>query len=137
MIAEFWKKVKNWTGERRGDIFTALVIFLVGMGGFGLGRLSAVWPQKKPIIVTNALSADASLSSGNSESADTDAANGSAATVSASLQGIFVASKSGSSYHYPWCPGAQRIKEENKIWFQTKEEAEKRGYKPAANCSGL
>ena len=49
----------------------------------------------------------------------------------------FVASKNGSVYHYPWYPGAQQIKEENKIYFNSKEEAEKAGYRPAKNCPGL
>ena len=53
------------------------------------------------------------------------------------IMGNYVASKSGTKYHYPWCPGAQSIKEENKIWFFTKEEAEKAGYQPASNCKGL
>jgi methylphosphotriester-DNA--protein-cysteine methyltransferase len=53
------------------------------------------------------------------------------------IKGSFVASKSGKAYHLPWCSGAKRIKEENKIWFQTKEEAEKAGYHPAGNCEGL
>jgi len=53
------------------------------------------------------------------------------------LEKSFVASKNGTKYHYPWCPGAQSIKEENKIWFSTKEEAEKAGYQPASNCKGL
>ena len=48
-----------------------------------------------------------------------------------------VVSKNGSKYHYPWCSGAQRIKEENKIIFENKEEAEKSGYEPASNCPGL
>jgi len=50
---------------------------------------------------------------------------------------LYVVSKNGARYHYPWCSGAQSIKEENKIWFDTKEEAEAAGYTPAANCKGL
>jgi hypothetical protein len=53
------------------------------------------------------------------------------------IKGNYVASKTGSKYHLPWCSGAQTIKEENKIWFETKEEAESRGYSPAKNCKGL
>ena len=52
-------------------------------------------------------------------------------------EGSYVASKSGTKYHLPWCGGAQRIKEENKVWFKTKEDAEKAGYTPAANCKGI
>jgi len=48
-----------------------------------------------------------------------------------------VASKNGEAYHYIWCPGAKRIKDENKIYFNSKEEAEKVGYRPAKNCPGL
>lgn len=49
----------------------------------------------------------------------------------------YVASKSGTKYHLPWCPGAKQIKEENKVWFATKTDAEKAGYTPAANCKGI
>jgi len=48
-----------------------------------------------------------------------------------------VASKNGEVYHYVWCSGAKRIKEENKIYFKSKEEAEKAGLRPAKNCPGL
>lgn len=51
--------------------------------------------------------------------------------------GAYVASRNGSKYHLPWCSGAQRIKEENKIWFDSKEEAERRGFSPAKNCPGI
>jgi hypothetical protein len=51
--------------------------------------------------------------------------------------GQIVASKNGTKYFLPWCGSAKRIKEENKIWFSSREEAEARGYEPAANCKGL
>jgi methylphosphotriester-DNA--protein-cysteine methyltransferase len=51
--------------------------------------------------------------------------------------GRIVASKTGAKYHLPWCSGAQTMKEENKIWFDSPEEARAAGYTPAANCKGL
>ena len=53
--------------------------------------------------------------------------------------GAYVASKTGTKYYLPWCGTASRIKEENKVWFETKAEAEAEaaGYQPAANCKGL
>lgn len=51
--------------------------------------------------------------------------------------GGYVASKSGTRYYLPWCSGVSRIKEENKVWFSTKEEAEARGLTPAKNCEGM
>ncbi|MFH1608762.1 MAG: hypothetical protein ABH951_01935, partial [Patescibacteria group bacterium] len=52
-------------------------------------------------------------------------------------EGLLVGSKNGTKYHYPWCSGALRIKEENKVWFNSMEEARQAGYTPAANCKGL
>lgn len=51
--------------------------------------------------------------------------------------GAYVASKSGTAYHLPSCPGAKQIKEENKVWFASKTDAELAGYKPAKNCKGI
>jgi len=45
-----------------------------------------------------------------------------------------VASKNSTLYHYPWCSGAQRIKEKNKITFVSEQEAQSRGYALASNC---
>lgn len=49
----------------------------------------------------------------------------------------FVGSISGTKYHLPSCSSAKRIKEENKVYFATKEDAELAGYSPAGNCEGL
>jgi len=49
----------------------------------------------------------------------------------------YVASKSGTKYHFLTCPGAKQIKEDNKIYFNSTAEAESAGYTPASNCPGL
>lgn len=49
--------------------------------------------------------------------------------------GKYVASKESDKYHYPWCRWAEQIKPENRIYFQTKEEAEAAGYKPCGVCN--
>lgn len=48
-----------------------------------------------------------------------------------------VASKSGTKYHLLTCPGAQQIKEENKLYFDSPALARAAGYTPASNCPGL
>lgn len=126
ILTDRWNKINAWIRTNQSDLFIAALIFLVGLGSFGLGRLSAVWPRKEPLTIQ--------------EVATTTTAGEGTATVLGSTfptQGKYVASKSGKVYHYPWCPGAARIKEENKIWFQTKQEAEGRGLRPAGNCPGL
>lgn len=52
-----------------------------------------------------------------------------------SQMGNFSASISGKAYYPKNCPAAGRIKEENRIWFNTKQEAEAEGYAPAQNCA--
>lgn len=43
-------------------------------------------------------------------------------------QGKYVGSKNGTKYYTPGCPGTNRIKPENYIWFQTAEDATLQGY---------
>lgn len=106
----------------KSDILSVIVIVLVAFVGFGLGRLSKIEEGRTPVSVEN-MGASVGSSLGPSEVL--------------TEEGGFVASKNSSKYHFPWCPGALRIKEENKIWFSSREEAEKVGYSPAANCKGL
>ena len=104
------------------EIFVTLVVVLVGLFGFGLGRLSKLEERKVPVRIISAISSE--------KMADSPVKSG----VSA---GQYVASVSGSSYYLPWCAGVKRIKEGNKVWFKTAEEAKAAGYSPAANCKGL
>ncbi len=131
MLPEYAVKVKQWVSENKKDVFLAALIFLTSIASFGLGRLSVIWPEKEPIrILENGMEMRGEPTSLEAESPQT-------AAVAGIKTGRYVASKSGTAYHLPACPGAARIKESNKIWFQTKEEAEGRGYKPASNCPGL
>ena len=127
MVSRFLTKVNG----HKADLYTAVVIFFVGIGSFGLGRLSVEWPKKDPITITQ-------QDEGNMEQEKIDVnGNESITAATSTVKGKYVASRSGKYYYAPWCGGALRIKEENKVWFETKEDAEKRGYKPAANCQGL
>jgi hypothetical protein len=42
--------------------------------------------------------------------------------------GAYLGSKNGTKYYTPGCPGANRIKATNIIWFQTVEDATLQGY---------
>lgn len=55
-------------------------------------------------------------------------------SASEEKRGMFVASKNSKIFHKPDCPYAQKIKEENKIWFSSEKEAEDRGYSPDSRC---
>jgi hypothetical protein len=94
-----------------------LIVVLVGLGGFALGRISAIQSDIEPIVVSQT-----ALASGVNFEAS---------------EGSLVASRNGSKYHFPWCSGAGQIAERNKIWFENEEEARASGYNPASNCKGL
>lgn len=42
--------------------------------------------------------------------------------------GKYVVSKAGKQYHVPRCIWAKKINEKNKMWFESQEEAKKKGY---------
>jgi hypothetical protein len=129
-ISEFLKKGKQKLEEiTRSDLYVTAVIVLIGFAGFGLGRLSLIEDERIPVRIEfpEYLSASA-LNAGNT-TGDT--------TVPPSGNGLLVASKNGSKYHFPWCSGGKQISEKNKIWFDSTEDARKAGYTPAANCKGL
>lgn len=46
-----------------------------------------------------------------------------------------VASKNGSKYYFIWCASASRISAKNRVYFETVEEAEKKGYTKASGCN--
>ncbi|HCB35361.1 MAG TPA: hypothetical protein DEP25_01830 [Candidatus Taylorbacteria bacterium] len=112
------------------EVYTVLLILLVGFGSFGLGRLSKLEDSQPPILLEYAPPNTAAAVSTASPEAD-------AAKQALAPGGRLVASKAGTKYHFPWCSGAQRVSEANKIWFDSVEEARKAGYTPASNCKGL
>jgi hypothetical protein len=119
------------------DLFIVLVIILIGLAGFGLGKLSAL--EKKRGEVEFKKSDFKNATSTSSTYTDNKVIPMSAAAMIASetAQGLLVASKSGQKYHFPWCAGASQIADKNKIWFDSYEDAQRAGYTPATNCKGL
>ncbi len=111
-------KIKQLLADR--DIFTVVLLILVATASFGLGRQSIIESNTEQTATVQA----ATEKSGVVEN-----------TINEDI--YYVASKNGAAYHLPFCSGAKRISEKNKITFQSKEEAEAAGYRPAANCPGL
>lgn len=119
-------KFKAFLG--REDVLLALLVVAVSLTSFALGRASTT--QKQTVFEANPTEEVASVR----KATESGQEPGVAIPGSVPTERGYVASKNGTKYHLPWCPGASQIKEENKLWFATKEEAEKAGYSPAANC---
>ncbi len=98
------------------SILLSLIIILTASASFGLGRLSIVEKYK---------------------------ANDEVAIITPKLQNLdmdeslfkFVASKNGTKYYPIGCKSASRIKDENKVYFLTVEEAEGANLTPSSTCA--
>lgn len=91
------------------------IIVLSATASFGLGRLSIVEEYRDKSEARVIIPELPNLSIDESKYA-------------------FVASKSGSVYYPKGCKSVNRIKPENRVLFETEEEAEAGGLTPAASC---
>ncbi len=123
------EKFKQFLGE--DGVFYTLLIILIAIASFGLGRMSVERDLEPLNTQTNsqALTALASLE----VEANTPEVKGSEMKAETKV----IASRSGTKYHLPDCAGAKQIKPENRIEFESIEAAKAAGYSPAANCPGL
>lgn len=116
-IPDIALKIKNLAEDVLSEWGILILVFLLSLASFGLGRLSSLESARPAVSVREAEVASAVR----------------AMTVS----GQVVASRSGKAYYFPWCGGADRITAQNKVWFQSEAAAKKAGYAPAKNCKGL
>lgn len=113
----------------RDELFYSLIIICVGAASFGLGRQSEARPTQAAVapeteVVRGERAQEETVSPQSEIKVTTDSE-------------VLVGSKNSDKYHLPWCSGAARIAEENKVYFGSVEEAKRAGYTPAANCDGL
>lgn len=133
-IRDALQKIKQMDRGMLGDLYVVVLILLVGLSSFGLGRMSVLDIGKNPVQI---IGVTESLNYVSNTAAVVEVVPKEGTVIDQNNGGTLVASKNGGKYHYPWCSGAQRIKEENKIWFDSADDARKAGYTPAANCKGL
>lgn len=137
-IKEKSLKIKGLLGN---EVFYTLgILCVVAALSFYAGRMSATVQSEKippiPVVMAEKMpkSNDSLPHSSTTVETKTITAEQSGATATI---GKYVGSKKGNKFHLPWCSGAKTMSEENKVWFQTKEEAIAAGYTPAANCKGI
>ncbi len=140
-INDFTEKIKGLRHrEDIADIYSIIIIILVAITAFGLGRLSKRDTGSSPVVIQGNF--DANNASQNpldgSNSTQNSLINASANNNTQNPTGkYFVASKNGKNYYSLNCSGANRIKEGNKVFFATKAEAENAGYTKSATCKDL
>jgi hypothetical protein len=120
----------------------SVIVIMVGISAFCLGRLSA------PSLISDSVESRVSLCPVpfivSPESIDVPSmAQPSVLPITAGArvdteilsQSLYVASRNGTKYHHSTCAGAKQIKEENKLYFSSAQAAEAAGYSRAANCN--
>jgi predicted PurR-regulated permease PerM len=134
-IHDIVEKIKSLYDNLKVALFFFLLVLIVGLISFYLGRLSTQEASESPNLgkkVTqnsNNLKAQSFIKETDTQTNNTTLKN----TVNKTT-GKYIASKNGKIYYPKDCKGSQRIKDSNRVFFETKEEAEYKGYKQTASC---
>ena len=143
---KLWQKAQTiFRDENSVKYYTVAVIILVGLSAFGLGRLSVMEERREPVVVEDkSQNADGGAAAAGAPPQSVSvitSVNGQTPTISNTtspvLGGRLVASRNGTKYYLPWCSGATKITDANKIWFNSEADARVKGYQPATNCKGI
>jgi len=132
----------NFIEDNQEKIFLLIGFFLVLSMGFFSGYFYFFsQTDKQNLIITDAghdcrdlfslksVNDNSSFSSNSNHTSQVKGEqNKSENIILQNKNGVFVASKNSKIYHRPDCKYVKRIKEENKIWFQSAKEAGDRGY---------
>jgi len=125
--------VLQWFRDNRSRLWVFLALILVGILCFEAGLLQGRIKQTTPLVLSLPSPQEGtSLQTPIAPEQKRETINhvepiGTKNTSSC----VFVGSKNSNKYHLSTCSVAKRIKQENRVCFATKEEAEKRGYVPS------
>jgi len=134
------EKIKHFIQSDTGkDLLILLIIILVGLASFQLGRLSK--GEIKPNIDINYPNQTAqALNSLNQINDSNKSAEDEKIAKSYEFDGVdmtgrnFFASSRGSKYYPFGCSAGKTIKQENRIYFDTEEQAKEKGYTKSSSC---
>jgi len=130
------EKIKHFIESEKGkDILVVLIIILVGIASFELGRLSKNSGQEG--VKVEYRGQEANIINGYEEglkgvvsgNTDSDYAN----KINSTGKNFFASSR-GKKYYGVDCSAGKTIKESNKVYFGTREEAERAGFELSSAC---
>lgn len=113
--------------DKGKDILVIIIIILVGLGSFVLGRLSK--EQATSGLKIEYTGQEANII-GSIDQNSTDLTS----NLLNSNSGNFFGSTRGSKYYSLSCSSGKTIKQENRLYFKTALEAEKAGYVLSSSC---
>lgn len=127
------------------ELYLGALITMVALIGFGLGRLSAEYQNtdldiESTLVNQTALdkiAAGASPEKATLSSGDGGVVNGKTNNQTPAMIRKIVGNKQSKIYHFEDCPGALKMRAENKVFFASVLDAQNADYRPAGNCAGL
>ena len=124
------EKIKLFIESQQGkDILTVIIVILVGLGSFGLGRLSKNAQNSGLKIEYRDQSGNAIGATENTQYTPQ------LKPTNTNISGKnFFASSRGTKYYSLGCSAGKTIKEENRIYFDTSLKAEGAGYALSTAC---
>jgi len=112
--------------QNQADIVLALSVVMISIIAFNIGKISLNHEQRAQIKI---------LSPDEVAQQNKTSGSGEVTATKPPLESEVVASKNSTLYHFPWCSGAARISEKNKIIFPNESAAISAGYTLAGNCN--
>lgn len=124
------EKIKYFLESDKGkDLLTIIILVLVGLGSFALGRLSkSSKPSLKIDFKGSQLEESTPISSKNQGGSITSTKS------SSKTSGNYFASIRGSKYYTVSCSAGKTIKAENRVYFASATEAQEAGYELSSSC---
>jgi len=121
-LQEFSNKINP---KRSFFILLSILLVSVGMSSFALGRISAQYELKQDREEVRGVFIDTSASEPFFEAEE----------ARKQAPKTIMASKNGTRYYTAGCKAGGNIKEENRVWFSTENEAKMAGYTIAKSCA--
>ncbi len=124
IITQTHEKIKAFLGRYFEEVGVSVLIVLVAVSSFYLGKTSVSLETKHPPIKVEEVKAAATT---------TPAVK----STSQSQSGGVVATPNGKRWYMPWCPSVAKLAESAKRHFASVAAAEAVGLTPAKNCAGM
>ncbi len=128
-IQHLQDKIKGFGPYENSLILQVFIVVFVAIGSFFLGRLSLGNLNNDKVSITNVKneSVDSNLNYYKKASVAKD--------TSIHTNGMYVASKNGKLYYRVGCGASSRIKEENKVFFDSMDDAISAGFEGSDSCT--
>ncbi len=138
IIANYIEKIKR-LGQKaiyflaQKDTLVSLIVVATGVSAFALGYYAGKDTASSSARVVFTESNKVAVLASAALAVDNESSVGDQATQNKTKTTVF-GSKSGTKYYYSWCKTGNRVKLENRVYFESGEQAEKAGRTIAANC---